>query len=52
MYRSIKSSSINQQPIVFPLLKQTAIKACRNFLAEFSEKKLPKIFCYYVSWTK
>lgn len=39
MYRIIKSSSINQYTTVFPLLKQTAIKACRNFLAEFSEKK-------------
>lgn len=36
-------------PNSIPLLKQTAIKACRNFLAEFSEKKGPNIFCYFAS---
>lgn len=49
MYRSIKSSTIKQHPTVLPLLKQTAIKACRNFSAEFSEKKLSKLFCCYTS---
>lgn len=40
MCGSIKNSFINQYPIVLHLLKQSAVKACRNFLAEFLEKNL------------
>lgn len=37
-----------------PLLKQIACYKSmqKYFLAEFSEKKLPNIFCYFAFWTK